>query len=105
MSYDIDEALPDADAVMMLRVQSERMSDSYFPTEREYSRRYGLDADRMRAMPEHAIVMHPGPMNRGVEITADVADSPRSGIVEQVTNGGSARMAVLYTLLGGTEAQ
>ena len=105
VSYNIDEALPDADAVMMLRVQSERMSDSFFPTEREYSRRYGLDADRMRAMPEHAIVMHPGPMNRGVEITADVADSPRSVIVSQVTNGVSARMAVLYTLLGGTEAQ
>ena len=97
--------LPAADAVMMLRVQSERMTDSYFPTEREYSRRYGLDADRMHAMPEHAIVIHPGPMNRGVEITADVADSPRSVIVAQVTNGVSARMAVLYTLLGGTEAQ
>lgn len=105
VSYDIDEPLPDADAVMMLRVQSERMSDSFFPTEREYSRRYGLDADRMHAMPEHAIVMHPGPMNRGVEITADVADSPRSVIVSQVTNGVSARMAVLYTLLGGSEAQ
>ena len=105
VSYDIDEALPEADAVMMLRVQSERMTDSFFPTEREYSRRYGLDADRMRSMPDHAIVMHPGPMNRGVEITADVADSPRSVIVSQVTNGVSARMAVLYTLLGGTEEQ
>lgn len=103
VSYDIDEALPDADAVMMLRVQRERMADSFFPTEREYSRRYGLDAERMNTMPDHAIVMHPGPMNRGVEITADVADSPRSVIVSQVTNGVSARMAVLYRLLGGTE--
>ena len=101
VSYDIDDALPDADAVMMLRVQRERMLDAYFPTEREYSRRYGLDGDRMQLLPEHAIVMHPGPMNRGMEITADVADSPRSVIVEQVTNGVSIRMAVLYTLLGG----
>ncbi len=70
---------------------------------REYSRRYGLDGDRMALLPEHAIVMHPGPMNRGVEIAADVADSPRSTIVEQVTNGVSVRMAVLYLLLGGSQ--
>ncbi len=101
ISYDIDESIVDADAVMMLRVQRERMHDSFFPTEREYSRRYGLDVDRMATMPAHAIVMHPGPMNRGVEIAADVADSPRSVIVSQVTNGVSTRMAVLYTLLGG----
>ncbi|MFI0431586.1 MAG: aspartate carbamoyltransferase catalytic subunit [Candidatus Nanopelagicales bacterium] len=101
VTYDISDALPDADAVMMLRVQRERMLDAYFPTEREYSRRYGLDGDRMALLPSHAIVMHPGPMNRGMEITADVADSPRSVIVEQVTNGVSVRMAVLYTLLGG----
>lgn len=101
VSYDIESSLSDADAVMMLRVQRERMHDAFFPTEREYSRRYGLDADRMAMMPSHAIVMHPGPMNRGVEIAADVADSPRSVIVAQVTNGVSVRMAVLYTLLGG----
>lgn len=101
VSYDIDESIVEADAVMMLRVQRERMHDSFFPTEREYSRRYGLDVDRMATMPAHAIVMHPGPMNRGVEIAADVADSPRSVIVSQVTNGVSTRMAVLYTLLGG----
>ena len=102
VSYDFGSVLPDSDVVMMLRVQRERMSDAYFPSVREYSRRYGLDADRMATLPEHAIVMHPGPMNRGVEIAADVADSPRSTIVEQVTNGVSVRMAVLYLLLGGS---
>jgi aspartate carbamoyltransferase catalytic subunit len=103
--YDLDAALPKADVVMMLRVQQERMNAAYFPTVREYSRRYGLDSGRMAMLPEHAIVMHPGPMNRGVEIAADVADSARSTIVEQVTNGVSVRMAVLYLLLGGSEAQ
>jgi aspartate carbamoyltransferase catalytic subunit len=87
--------------VMMLRVQRERMSDSYFPSEREYARRYGLDPDRVRALPAHAIVMHPGPMNRGMEIAPEVADSARSTIVEQVANGVSIRMAVLYLMLGG----
>ena len=101
ISYDLDESLVDTNAVMMLRVQLERMTDSYFPTAREYSRRYGLDHRRMETLPEGAIVMHPGPMNRGMEITADVADSKRSVIVEQVTNGVSIRMAVLYLLLGG----
>jgi aspartate carbamoyltransferase catalytic subunit len=101
VSYDLDSVLPDADVVMMLRVQTERMQDSYFPSAREYSRRYGLDVPRVRKLPEHAIVMHPGPMNRGMEIAAEVADSPRSTIVEQVANGVSARMAVLYLLLGG----
>jgi aspartate carbamoyltransferase catalytic subunit len=101
VSYDLDSVLPSADVVMMLRVQTERMQDSYFPSAREYSRRYGLDAPRMRKLPEHAIVMHPGPMNRGMEIAPEVADSPRSTIVEQVANGVSARMAVLYLLLGG----
>jgi aspartate carbamoyltransferase catalytic subunit len=100
-SYDLDAVLPGADVVMMLRVQRERMDDAYFPSVREYSRRYGLDAVRMRMLPEHAIVMHPGPMNRGMEISPDVADSPRSTIVEQVANGVSVRMAVLYLLLGG----
>jgi aspartate carbamoyltransferase catalytic subunit len=103
VSYDLDAVLPKSDVVMMLRVQAERMNASYFPTVREYSRRYGLDADRMAQLDEHAIVMHPGPMNRGVEIAAEVADSVRSTIVEQVANGVSARMAVLYLLLGGSE--
>ncbi|MEV6301745.1 aspartate carbamoyltransferase catalytic subunit [Actinoplanes sp. NPDC051861] len=101
VSYDLDAVLPDSDVVMMLRVQTERMQDSYFPSAREYSRRYGLDMQRMRRLPEHAIVMHPGPMNRGMEIAPEVADSPRSTIVEQVANGVSVRMAVLYLLLGG----
>ena len=100
-NYELDAVLPSSDVVMMLRVQRERMNDSYFPSAREYSRRYGLDAARLRRMPEHAIVMHPGPMNRGMEITPEVADSPRSTIVEQVTNGVSVRMACLYLLLGG----
>ena len=99
--YDLDAVLPKSDVVMMLRVQRERMNAAYFPSEREYSRRYGLDGARMAMLPEHAVIMHPGPMNRGVEIAAEVADSPRSTIVEQVANGVSVRMAVLYLLLGG----
>jgi aspartate carbamoyltransferase catalytic subunit len=105
VSYDLSAVLPDSDVVMMLRVQHERMTDAYFPSVREYSRRYGLDADRVRLLPDHAIVMHPGPMNRGVEIAAEVADSARSTVVEQVTNGVVVRMAVLYLLLGGWSAQ
>ncbi len=103
VSYDLDAPLATTDALMMLRVQRERMDAAYFPSEREYSRRYGLDARRAASLPEHAIVMHPGPMNRGMEITAEVADGPRSVIVEQVTNGVSIRMAVLYLLLGGDQ--
>jgi len=103
VSYDLDAVLPKTDVIMMLRVQQERMNAAYFPSVREYSRRYGLDTTRMGALPEHAIVMHPGPMNRGVEIAAEVADSPRATIVEQVANGVSVRMAVLYLLLGGAE--
>ncbi|HWC33219.1 MAG TPA: aspartate carbamoyltransferase catalytic subunit [Mycobacteriales bacterium] len=109
VSYDLDGVLPKSDVVMMLRVQHERMHGGFFPTTREYSRRYGLDAQRMASLPDDAIVMHPGPMNRGVEIAAEVADSVRSTIVEQVANGISVRMAVLYLLLGGlidvTDAQ
>ncbi|GAA4094149.1 MULTISPECIES: aspartate carbamoyltransferase catalytic subunit [Actinomadura] len=103
VSYDLDAVLPKSDVVMMLRVQRERMNAAYFPSVREYSRRYGLDAERLARLSDDAIVMHPGPMNRGVEIAAEVADSPRSTIVEQVANGVSARMAVLYLLLGGSE--
>src|SRR5204863_8393070 len=94
-SYDLDSALDKCDAVMMLRVQQERMNSAFFPSAREYSRRYGLDDRRFRRLPEDAIVMHPGPMNRGMEISANVADSSRSVIVEQVTNGVAVRMAVL----------
>ena len=103
VSYGLDSELPKSDVVMMLRVQQERMTAAYFPSVREYSRRYGLDVARMARLPDHAIVLHPGPMNRGVEIAAEVADSARSMIVEQVANGVTTRMAVLYLLLGGTE--
>lgn len=103
VSYDFDAVLPKADVVMMLRVQRERMTAAYFPSAREYSRRYGLDTDRASALPSHAIVMHPGPLNRGMEMAAEVADSTRSTMVEQVANGVSVRMAVLYLLLGGSE--
>ncbi|CAB4770634.1 unannotated protein [freshwater metagenome] len=101
ISYDFDAVLPNVDAVMMLRVQQERMSDFFFPNEREYSRYFGLNAERLANMSKNSIVMHPGPMNRGLEITAEVADSARSVIVEQVTNGVNVRMAILYVLLAG----
>ncbi|MGI8985333.1 MAG: aspartate carbamoyltransferase catalytic subunit [Nocardioidaceae bacterium] len=101
VSYDLDAVLPKVDAVMMLRVQAERMNAAFFPSAREYSRRYGLDLRRMNLLPDHALVLHPGPMNRGMEITADVADAARSVIVEQVSNGVATRMAVLYLLLSG----
>jgi aspartate carbamoyltransferase catalytic subunit len=107
VSYDFDAVLRgdhgDLDAVMMLRVQAERMSAAYFPSAREYSRRYGLDARRLATLPSHSLVMHPGPMNRGLEISADAADSARSTIVEQVANGVAVRMAVLYLLLTGKD--
>ncbi|MFP5219976.1 MAG: aspartate carbamoyltransferase, partial [Actinomycetes bacterium] len=103
VSYDFDSVLPKSDVVMMLRVQRERMGAAYFPSVREYARRYGLDARRVRLMPDDAIVMHPGPMVRGMEIAPEVADGVRSTIVDQVANGVSVRMAVLYLLLGGSE--
>lgn len=101
ISYDFDAVIPNVDAIMMLRVQQERMSDLFFPNSREYSRYFGLNSERMLSMAQHAIVMHPGPMNRGLEIAADVADSRRSVIVEQVTNGVNVRMAILYVMLAG----
>ncbi|MCW2498841.1 MAG: aspartate carbamoyltransferase [Frankiales bacterium] len=104
VSYDLDAVLPKSDVVMMLRVQRERMGAAYFPSVREYSRRYGLDVDRAAQLQDHTIVMHPGPMVRGMEIASEVADGPRSTIVDQVANGVSVRMAVLYLLLGGSES-
>ena len=101
VSYDFDSVIPHVDVVMMLRVQQERMSDLFFPNAREYSRYFGLNGERMASMKSGAIVMHPGPMNRGLEISAEVADSARSVITEQVTNGVSVRMAILYVLLAG----
>lgn len=101
VSYDFDAVIPHVDVVMMLRVQQERMTDLFFPNAREYSRYFGLNSERMSSMKPGAIVMHPGPMNRGLEISAEVADSARSVITEQVTNGVSVRMAILYVLLAG----
>jgi aspartate carbamoyltransferase catalytic subunit len=101
ISYDLDTVIRGVDVVMMLRVQQERMSDLFFPNAREYSRYFGLNSDRLKLMSPHSIVMHPGPMNRGLEIAAEVADSARSVIVEQVANGVSVRMAILYILLTG----
>src|SRR4051794_18223077 len=95
VSYDLDAVLPKADVVMMLRVQAERMNASFFPSAREYSRRYGLDGDRMAVLDDDAIVMHPGPMNRGMEIAAEGADSAPPPIAGQAANGGPGRMAAL----------
>jgi aspartate carbamoyltransferase catalytic subunit len=103
ISYDLDAVIAGVDAVMMLRIQVERMSELFFPNAREYSRYFGLNNDRMKALKPDAIVMHPGPMNRGLEITADAADGARSVIVEQVANGVSIRMAILYLLLAGSQ--
>lgn len=100
----LDDALATVpDAVMMLRIQRERMHDAFFPTEREYARIWGLTAERFAALPADTIVMHPGPMNRGLEIASVAADSTRSTVLEQVTNGVSIRMAVLYLLVSGTD--
>jgi aspartate carbamoyltransferase catalytic subunit len=101
ISYDLDSVIPQVDAIMMLRIQQERMHEIFFPSAREYSRYYGLNRDRVNALNPKAIILHPGPMNRGLEITAEAADSARSVIVEQVSNGVSVRMAILYLLLGG----
>jgi aspartate carbamoyltransferase catalytic subunit len=101
ISYDLDSQLSDCDVIMMLRIQQERMINSFFPTEREYSRRYGLNSIRLMGLSKSAIVMHPGPMNRGLEISAESADDLKSVIIDQVKNGVAVRMAVLYQLLGG----
>ncbi|AZL06018.1 MAG: aspartate carbamoyltransferase catalytic subunit [Brevibacterium aurantiacum] len=105
LHYDLDEALHSEDfaAVMMLRVQHERMHESFFPNEREYARLWGLSAARLAGLPKETFIMHPGPMNRGFEISAAAADSPRALILDQVENGVSVRMAVLYRLLTGQE--
>ena len=103
LHFSLDDALSDIDldVVMMLRIQSERMNASYFPSEREYSKIWGFNTQRLEKLKDSAIVMHPGPMNRGLEIDAVTADSKQSTVLEQVTNGVSVRMAVLYALLSG----
>jgi aspartate carbamoyltransferase catalytic subunit len=103
VSHDLDAELPGLDAVLLLRVQAERMHGGFFPSAREYSISYGLSPARLELLPEHAVVLHPGPMLRGMEIASAVADSPRSAITEQVRNGVHLRMSVLYHLLAGEE--
>ncbi|ANZ42186.1 aspartate carbamoyltransferase [Lentzea guizhouensis] len=103
VSHEIDAELPSQDAVMLLRVQAERMTGGFFPSSREYSIAYGLNERRLKLLPEHAVVLHPGPMLRGMEIASVVADSPQAAITEQVRNGVHVRMAVLYHLLAHEE--
>ena len=103
VSHDLDAELPAADAVMMLRVQAERMNGGFFPSTREYSVLYGLSDKRQALLPGHAVVMHPGPMLRGMEIAFSVADSTQSAVLQQVSNGVHVRMAVLFHLLVGTD--
>jgi aspartate carbamoyltransferase catalytic subunit len=101
VTYRIEEAVEGVDAIMMLRLQLERMTGGFFPTIREYHMRFGLTEDRVRLARKDVVILHPGPMNRGVEIASEVADGPYSVILDQVTNGVAIRMAVLYHLLGG----
>jgi aspartate carbamoyltransferase catalytic subunit len=104
-AHDLDEAVDAGpDVIMMLRIQAERMNAAFFPNAREYSREWGLDDERLARLPADTMVMHPGPMNRGLEISAMAADSARSTVLEQVANGVSIRMAVLYSLLSGSDA-
>jgi len=99
-SHDLDAVLPEVDVVYLLRIQRERQQEALFPSLREYTARYGLTAARAARLRPDALVMHPGPMNRGVEVAAEVADGPASAVTEQVANGVAVRMAVLYSLLG-----
>ena len=104
VTHDLDSVLEKTDVMYLLRVQRERMGEQFFPSSREYARVWGVDGDRLARLPQGAIVMHPGPMNRGVEIAADAADAPNSVITEQVTNGIAVRMSCLYLMLGAEEA-
>jgi aspartate carbamoyltransferase catalytic subunit len=103
VSHDLDAELPVADAVLMLRVQAERMNGGFFPSVREYSALYGLSERRQAMLSDHAVVLHPGPMLRGMEIAFSVADSPQSAVLQQVSNGVHVRMAVLFHLLVGSD--
>lgn len=100
-AWDFDEVLPQADIVMMLRVQRERMASGFFPSEREYINGWGLTADRLQRLKPGAAIAHPGPMNRGLEISSEAADAGNSLILDQVSAGVAVRMAALYQLLGG----
>jgi aspartate carbamoyltransferase catalytic subunit len=101
VSYHLDREIGDADFINMLRIQKERMEKGLFPSIEEYSQLYGLNAERMKKAKRDVVVMHPGPINRGVEITSEVADGPFNVILEQVTNGVAVRTAILFLLLGG----
>lgn len=101
VSHELDPVLGKADVVYLLRVQHERMAEQFIPSVREYANLWGMDGRRLGQLSEHAVIMHPGPMNRGVELTADVADAPNSLITRQVANGVAVRMSCLYLMLGG----
>jgi aspartate carbamoyltransferase catalytic subunit len=103
LSHDLDPVLGKADVVYLLRVQHERMQEQFIPSIREYARLWGVDRRRLGELADHAVIMHPGPMNRGVELTADVADAPNALIAQQVTNGVAVRMSCLYLMLGGEQ--
>lgn len=103
VSYDLDEVLPKLDVVYLLRVQRERQHEQFFATPREYAAFWGLDRRRVTFLKQEALIMHPGPMNRGIEIASDVADLERSIITDQVSNGIAVRMSLLYLMLGGIE--
>ncbi len=102
-TFDMEDAVKDADVIMMLRIQLERQKESFFPSVREYSRLYGLDEAKLKKAKKDVIILHPGPVNRGVEISSEVADGPYSLILDQVTNGVAVRMAIFYLLLGAAK--
>ncbi|MDY6953803.1 MAG: aspartate carbamoyltransferase, partial [Thermodesulfobacteriota bacterium] len=101
VTYDVSEAIKGADVIMMLRIQKERQQAFLFPSEREYAQCYGLNMARLTGAKDDVLIMHPGPINRGVEIAPEVADGPYSVILDQVTNGVAVRMAILYLVIGG----
>src|SRR5438552_12092055 len=105
VSHELDPVLPKTEVCYMLRVQRERQRQQFFPSVREYARLFGLSRARVEALPDTAVIMHPGPMNRGVEIASDVADLPRAVITDQVTNGIAVRMSLLYLVLGGDRSR
>ena len=103
VSYRLEDVIPESDVIIMLRIQLERMTQNLFPSIREYARIFGLNQEKLKNAKEDLIIMHPGPINRGIELDPEVADGPHSVILEQVTNGIAVRMAILYLLLGGKE--
>ena len=100
VSYDIDEVIKDSDVIMLLRIQKERQKDKFLPSIREYAKVFGINAEKLKKAKKDVLIMHPGPTNRGVELSAEVADGEYSVILDQVTNGIAIRMAILYLVLG-----